>query len=439
MYKHQRRLASLSIMAVLVFIACGVSSVQQSGLPIPPETLAAQTWSAMQMVAALSATPTYTPQPITDTPVPTNTPTNTNTPTVTNTPIPPLTERPTNTPQPTATATKPVPTVTKIPYYPGGGGTGGGGGGTGGGGGAPAACLAAKLIRHVTIPNGAFLPRNQAFVKVWRIQNVGSCTWNSSVTLTPYGYYDPFFGVPVYLYQNVKPGKVIDIPVNLITPNSDGNYTGLWVLQADGESFADTNGQPFRVNVNVSDSPPNPIFDFTVRACEGVWQSNARIVRNHVSTSSTAYGLRCPARSKSPVGFVVTQNNPNTEAGVISGMPGLWTNPPFVNEGVIQGYFPALLIHTGDTFSAQVGCLNGNGSCNVTFELKYQVIVPPNVVTSENSIGMLEVYEGSLSTYSVDLGALGLTGQYVSFALRVRAHNDSEQNAAIWIAPRIIR
>ena len=197
MDKQQRRLVLISILAFFIFIACGVSTVQQSSLPIPAETLAAQTWSVMQSVAALSATPTNTPKPITDTPTATQTSTTTLTPTSTNTPIPPLTQRPTNTPQPTATNTVAVPTVTKIPPIYGGGGSSGGGGGGGSGSGVTIPCLAAKLIRHITIPDGAYIPSNTSFVKVWRIQNIGSCTWNSSVFLTPYGFYDPFFGVPV--------------------------------------------------------------------------------------------------------------------------------------------------------------------------------------------------------------------------------------------------
>ena len=134
----------------------------------------------------------------------------------------------------------------------------------------------------------------------------------------------------------------------------------------------------------------------------------------------------------------IVQDNPNTEAGSV-GLPGLWTNPPFRTNGIIQGFFPALLIQSDDIFSAQVGCLSGNGSCNVTFELKYQVIVPPNMVTSENSIIQNKVYDGTLFTYNVDLSSLGLTGQYVSFVLRVIANNDSSQNAAVWVAPRIVR
>jgi hypothetical protein len=67
------------------------------------------------------------------------------------------------------------------------------------------------------------------------------------------------------------------------------------------------------------------------------------------------------------------------------------------------------------------------------------VIIPPNIVSLENSIAQTEVYEGTLGTYNVDLGALGLTGQYVSFALRVTANNNTKDNAAIWVAPQIVR
>jgi hypothetical protein len=121
------------------------------------------------------------------------------------------------------------------------------------------------------------------------------------------------------------------------------------------------------------------------------------------------------------------------------GLPGLWTNPPFRTNGIIQGHFPALLIQSGDRFSAQVGCLSGNAECNVTFDLRYQVIIPPNIVSSENSITHSKAYDGTLFTYDIDLGALGLTGQYVSFSLRVTANNDSSKNAAVWVAPRIVR
>jgi hypothetical protein len=267
-------------------------------------------------------------------------------------------------------------------------------------------------------------------VKVWRIQNIGSCTWNSSVYFAPIGFFDPFFGIPVNLFQNVRPNRTIDIPVNMITPNAEGNYTGLWMLKTSEESFGDQ-GKPFRVNVNVKDSPPNPIFDFAVQACQqGIWQSS-------VNSRRTTF-LPCPGRQNNRAGFVRQLANPNTAAGVIVGN-GLWTHPPVATNGIIQGYFPALLIQSGDRFSAQFACLNGNPSCNVTFDLRYKIIVPPNTVTGENSLTQTKGYDTTIGLFDVDLGSLGLTGQYVSFALRVIANNNSTQNAAVWVSPRIVR
>lgn len=376
MANKNRQITAVSIMAIFVLLACGVFTTPSIEVSIPPETLAEQTWSVMQTIAALSATPTFTRAPATDTPPP-----------------PP-----------------------------------------------PPPCLAAKLIRHITIPDGSFIPRNTSFTKVWRIQNTGSCTWDSSISIAPTGQYNPFFGTPVPLPQKVKPGKTIDLAVNLLTPGIEGNYTGYWILQTKHESFGDGGDKPFRVNVSVSDSPPNPIYDFAANRCQALWQSNARMVRNRCQlTSGSGSTLPCNGKKGNPVGFVIRLENFNMESGPIAGLPGLWTNPPILTGGVIQGIFPALLIQSGDIFTAQVGCLEGNPNCNVTFDLRYQVILPPSTVISENTITRAELYEGSLSSYNIDLGALGLAGQYVSFIFRVTGNNDLRQNASVWVAPRIER
>ena len=164
------------------------------------------------------------------------------------------------------------------------------------------------------------------------------------------------------------------------------------------------------------------------------------MVRNRCQlTSGSGSTLPCNGKKGNPVGFVIRLENFNMESGPIAGLPGLWTNPPILTGGVIQGIFPALLIQSGDIFTAQVGCLEGNPNCNVTFDLRYQVILPPSTVISENTITRAELYEGSLSSYNIDLGALGLAGQYVSFIFRVTGNNDLRQNASVWVAPRIER
>jgi hypothetical protein len=63
------------------------------------------------------------------------------------------------------------------------------------------------------------------------------------------------------------------------------------------------------------------------------------------------------------------------------------------------------------------------------------VIVPPNSVVSENSSSQDELYDGSLSSFNINLNSL--SGQYVSFIFRVTANNDQQENAAVWVAPRI--
>jgi len=437
MNKQNMQLAFLSSVALFVFIACTLTSTTTTvpGVPGAPETIAAKTWSAILTSTAKAVTPSNTPLPATETPLPSDTPTITLTPTASRTPVPLLTAFPTNTPQPTATITK-IPTVTPIPGGIGGGGSGGGG--SGGGGGSTKPCLAAKLVRHITIPDGQVLPTGQFFAKVWRIQNTGTCTWDSSIYFTPVGGFDPLFGSPIPLPQKVKPGKTIDLMVNLLTPNAQGNITGQWVFRSDGESFGNNGSTPFRVNVNVVTSLPNPLYDFASRSCVAFWQSNVRMVNGRPRLSSgAASNLNCNGRVGNPIGFVVQANNPNTEAGTINA-PGLWTNPPRMTGGITQGVYPAMLIFSGDRFQAQVGCLNGAGQCNVSFEIRYQVIIPPNTVSAENSFVVSKVYDGTLQNFDLDLSGLGLSGQYVSFIFRVLANNDSDENAAIWVAPALV-
>ncbi len=62
---QHRRLALISILSLAIFLGCILApTVGKVYLPPDlPETLAAQTWSAMQTSAALSATATFTSVP----------------------------------------------------------------------------------------------------------------------------------------------------------------------------------------------------------------------------------------------------------------------------------------------------------------------------------------------------------------------------------------
>ncbi len=80
-----------------------------------------------------------------------------------------------------------------------------------------------------------------AFQKVWRVKNVGTCTWNSE-------YYLDFFegnkpgaqmsGQRTYVAREVKPGETYELKLNLRAPLQKGKYQGFW-------KFYNGNMRPF--------------------------------------------------------------------------------------------------------------------------------------------------------------------------------------------------
>lgn len=441
--KNRSKLLAL-IIALFVLGSCRTTVPEVQPNPENPQTLAAQTWSVMQTMAALTGTPTAALAPATNAVQPTEAPAFTNTPTPTQTLVPMLTAFPTSSPLPTWTATL-VPTATRWVYYPGGGGV------------IPPPprpgntqvnakpCYAAEFVRDITIPDGTNLPRNTEFTKVWRIENTGTCTWESKLYFAPVGFVggspkkDPFDGKPIQIGEKVKPGKTIDIAVSLITPDRDGSIKSQWVFTDKNEVFGNKGtNKAFSLSVNVFQTVPNPVFDFSNNLCKASWNSNAHKVKNQIKISDNFVPIQCNGKPNNPLGFVRKMSEPGTEAGPATGLMGVWENPPFVKDGITQGMFPALLILPGDRFSAYVGCLFESDECDVTFELKYRVITFPYAVVEEKTISRDQVYDGAIGSLEIDLGSLGLYGNYVEFFFRVKAKNDSKQNTAIWISPGIV-
>jgi len=180
---------SLSLILIIILVGCDLPGAQST--PIPPSeafTQAAETVAAELTQVASMASPTS------------REPTNTATPFYTNTPVP------TNTPVHTATN-------------------------------APIPCNLASFVADVTYPDNTHVAANQAFVKTWRIRNVGSCSWNSSYKLifdhgdglgVTSGYVQPLTS------SVVNPGQTVDLTVNLTAPAATGTYTGYWRMRDPG-------------------------------------------------------------------------------------------------------------------------------------------------------------------------------------------------------------
>ena len=123
--------------------------------------------------------------------------------------------------------------------------------------------VVANLVGE-TIPDGTIMQPGQAFQKTWRLKNNGTCTWNTAYKIV-YWSGDLMGGASEYpLPRVVAPGEEVEIPLSLVAPESNGNYSGYWKLQSEwGTPFGvGQYDQPFYVQINVNDAS-NPNYAVT--------------------------------------------------------------------------------------------------------------------------------------------------------------------------------
>ena len=157
----------------------------------------------------------------------------TNTPyVITTTPLPTYTALPTYTPGPNSPMQTPVVTGT--------------------------VCDQAAFINDITIPEGTILSAGESFVKTWRLQNTGTCTWTTDYkAVLDRG--DSLSGPSsIILPHKVSPGQVVDLSANMVAPKSSGTYEAFWSLaNASGSlfGFGPNHNLPFDVLVVVGTTP----------------------------------------------------------------------------------------------------------------------------------------------------------------------------------------
>lgn len=125
----------------------------------------------------------------------------------------------------------------------------------------------AAFVTDVTIPDGTFMPPGQQFVKTWRLQNSGTCTWSPNYALV-FAEGNPMGGPAAVPFPGtVQPGATVDLSVALISPAGLGTHTGSWRLRSDKEALfgLGPQGESFVVMITVGTptvvptaSPPTP-------------------------------------------------------------------------------------------------------------------------------------------------------------------------------------
>ena len=282
-------------------------------------------------------------------------------------------------------------------------------------------CDAAAFVSDVTYPDGTNVSLGGAFTKIWRLKNVGTCTWNTSYALVFVS--GERFGAPtaVSIPTNVGPGQTVDLGVNMVAPNQTGRYRGYWKLRNASNvlfGIGDAADSNFYVDINVTGYTVTG-YELLANFCQASWQNESQ-------------DLPCPGTDGDDKGFVLSLNSPKMEDGKSQGN-GLLTHPERKNNGIISGKYPAFKIQSGDRFQAQIGCLYQANDCDMVFRLQYQI--------GNGSVKTLgqwrEVYEGQFYSVNIDLSTLN--GENVKFILSVLSNGSSHEDYALWINPRITR
>lgn len=400
------------LFAAFSLAACNIS---RSPAPMSEGTIsaiAAATISVIQTQDAglFTATPTATETiPPTATLAPTSTPLPTHTPFPTFTPLPSKTVAPTATPLPTFSPPTPPTPVSS--------------GGSSGGGIIPAEtlCNQAELVKDVTIPDGTVLDSQAYFTKIWRVRNVGTCTWAKNYNLVFVDGND-MDGDKITLGKSVAPGKTIDLAVDMRAPEKRGNYEGEWMLRTDAKKTFGVGSAargPLTVSIEVDYLNTDAAYNFVTNYCAASWESDAG-------------DLPCPGEETNSDGFVLRVDNPSLESRH-ENEPALVTYPEMVKDGYIEGIYPPVKIKSGDHFVADIGCMAGYTKCNVLFQLKYRIDDGKDKKLDE----WYEEYDNSITRVDIDLSSLD--GELVQFIFIVKANGSYRDDAAFWLQPHIKR
>jgi hypothetical protein len=109
-----------------------------------------------------------------------------------------------------------------------------------------APCLLAKFVQDINVPAGTTFTGGTKFTKIWRVQNIGSCAWNSNFSLILVSGDALGAKNQVPIGAVVQPGANADLLVDFVAPKNDGKYRSGWMIY-------NTSGQVFGVGANGTD------------------------------------------------------------------------------------------------------------------------------------------------------------------------------------------
>ena len=215
-------------------------------------------------------------------------------------------------------------------------------------------------------------------------------------------------------------GMEVSIVLSVIAQNEARENYALWLdprIVRDGAV-----PQPGPSPIDREDEEYVELYNLAENYCFAGWES------------SVVDPIACPSSENLDDGFVQFVDQPRLEDGRQYSAPAILTYPDHGRSGYMVGRFPSLNIEEGDLFRATLGCRFGAGACDVRYTLR--VLRSPGL--GFDTIGQWRItYTGSVFHAEVDLS--DYAGEQVDLVLSVIAQDDSRENHAIWVNPRVIR
>ncbi|MCI0475772.1 MAG: hypothetical protein L0Y55_05955, partial [Anaerolineales bacterium] len=94
----------------------------------------------------------------------------------------------------------------------------------------------ATWIEDVTVPDGQVMLPNTPFIKTWRVQNTGTCSWGPGSDLQNLQFISGnALGAPnlVPIPNAILAGATADLSIQMTAPAQPGSYKSNWKLRAD--------------------------------------------------------------------------------------------------------------------------------------------------------------------------------------------------------------
>jgi hypothetical protein len=90
-------------------------------------------------------------------------------------------------------------------------------------------CLEGRYVADVTIPDNTQMEKGEEFTKTWSMRNSGTCDWPEDTVLVRY---ESDLGGPESVPVGaVAVGETVEISIDLVAPEEDGVYDGVWGLK----------------------------------------------------------------------------------------------------------------------------------------------------------------------------------------------------------------